>query len=679
MQKISSFKTIRKGENMRYLLIGNPNVGKSSIFNLMSESYAHVGNYGGITVEKKIGQFKFGELIDLPGTYSVSPSSEDEGIVTNSLIHENYDGIVNIVDSTHLKRNLHLSIQLLEFGRPIVMALNMMDELNHSGKKIDIKKLSKKLKCHVVGLSARTKEGIFDLVQQLENVGEKESFQLYYGKIIEEAIEQLMGLMKNPKNKALNRWLAIQILEGNHAILEHIEVNNPLQVELIVKKCEAAIIQNKVAFSLKGAIFNYRRDFINNLYNECLTTFTSLNKTKLVNQRIDRWITHPIIGFFIFLFVMFSIYFLTFDFLGNYISDAIGQLFEQIIPLAKSFLQILGAKEDGILMNLIIDGVLAGMSGVLVFVPQIGILFLLLAIIEGTGYMTRVAMMLDTLLSKFGLNGKSIVPLVTGIGCNVPAIMATRTIADKKERLLTILIIPFMSCSARIPVYGLLASIFFEKHRAIVILSMYIIGTVVALASAKILSLSIFKNTSNQFVLEIPPYRIPSGRNVFRQTKLMLMDFIEKAGKFILLGTIVLWFLQYMGPDGIAQTNDTSFLAYIGNFFAPLFQPLGFGTWKAASSLIVGFLAKELIVTSMIVIYGGESVYAQAITTSFMTGISAYSFMVFSLLYLPCLATVGVIHQETKSLRFTLFAVGFTFIIAYIVSFIIYQVGILFI
>jgi len=298
----------------------------------------------------------------------------------------------------------------------------------------------------------------------------------------------------------------------------------------------------------------------------------------------------------------------------------------------------------------------------------------MLAIIEGTGYMSRVAIMLDTLLSRFGLNGKSIVPLVTGIGCNVPAVMATRTIADKKERLLTILIIPFMSCSARIPIYALLASLFFAKYKAIVILSMYAIGTIVALVCAKLLSLSIFKNKTNNFILEIPPYRIPSGRNVYRQTKMMIMDFIEKAGKFILIGAIVLWFLNNLGPNGLTEIPGSSFLAYLGNFFAPIFKPLGFGSWQSTSSLIVGFLAKELIFSSMIVIYGGQHLVSNG-----FTGLSAFSFMVFSLLYLPCLATVGTIQQETKSLRFTLLALLFTFMVAYVVSLIIYQIGSVFI
>ncbi len=660
---------------MRYLLIGNPNVGKSSVFNLMSETYAHVGNYGGITVDKKIGKFKYGQLIDLPGTYSVSPNSDDEGVVTYSLIQDEYDGIINVLDSTHLKRNLHLTIQLLELGYPLFIVLNMVDELKQSGKKIDYLKLSEKLKCQVFGISARTKEGIQELTESLQTVENKQSFQLYYGNYIETAISKLMNLIKKENSKQFKRWLSIQLLEGNEGILKNIEISDSEELKQILINCEEEIIKNHIALSLKGAIFNYRREYIDKVIKDSLITVSEKNNTKQLNHRIDKWITHPFFGLIIFILVMFSIYFMTFDFLGSIISNVINYFItNQLTPMTANFLSLLGAQDNGILMSLVLDGIIAGVGGVLVFVPQIAILFLMLAIIEGTGYMSRVAIMLDTLLSKFGLNGKSIVPLVTGIGCNVPAIMATRTISDKRERLLTILIIPFMSCSARIPVYALLASLFFVQYKALVILSMYAIGTIVALTCAKILSLSIFKNTTNNFILEIPPYRIPSGRNVYRQTKLMIMDFIGKAGKFILIGTIVLWFLQYMGPGGHAVTQDSSFLAYLGNFFAPIFKPIGFGAWQSTSSLIVGFLAKELIFSSMIVIYGGE----MSVATAF-TGLSAFSFMVFSLLYLPCLATVATIHQETKSLKFTLYALLFTFTVAYLVSLMVYRLGLLFI
>jgi len=660
---------------MRYLLVGNPNVGKSSVFNLLSTTYAHVGNYGGITVDKKRGTFKYGEIIDLPGTYSVAPNSADEGIVTKSIIEDDYDGIINIVDSTHLKRNLHLTIELLEFGKPVIIGLNMMDELKLTGKTIDLDKLSRKLKCQVIGISAKTKSGIDELIETLKTVKQIEPFRFYYGKVIEEAIESLIPLIKTSDDENVNRWKAIQLLEGNSGLWDYLPQDNIDKVKEIVKNCEDEVIKQKIAFSLKGAIFNYRRLFINDVVNECLETISPINYHKEVNRKIDRIITHPFYGLIIFFLVMFGVYFLTFDLLGSVLSDLIYKFIgDYFTPFIDHLLTSIKVKDDSLLRSLILDGVIPGVGGVIIFVPQIAILFLMLAIIEGTGYMARVAIMLDTLFSKFGLNGKAIVPLITGIGCNVPAIMATRTIENKKERFLTIFIIPFMSCSARIPIYSLMATLFFEKHRALIILSMYIIGTIVALVTAKLLSVSIFKTDDNHFIIEIPPYRVPRPKNVLRHTKLMIRDFLEKAGKFILLGTIVIWFLLTLGPNGITLSQDSSFLAYLGKFFAPLFTPLGFGKWEAASSLIVGFMAKELILSSMIEIYGDMTL----IQASF-TGLSAFSFMVFSLLYLPCLATVGVIHQETKSLKMTLLSLLFTFSVAYVVSFCVYQVGLLFI
>jgi ferrous iron transport protein B len=655
---------------MRYLLIGNPNVGKSSLFNLLTNSYAQVGNYGGITVEAKMGRYKDGVILDLPGTYSVSPTSEDEGVVTHALLNDPYDGLINIVDATHLKRNLQLTIQLLELAVPTKIVLNMMDEIEHSGMKLDVNSLGDALGCPVYPISAKTKKGIDELKLDLTNQT-THHFHINYDQVIETAIERIELVLTGALIKANKRWIALQLLEGNQGIQTLLSESEKHKITQIVSETEQEIIASKLALSLKGAIFNIRRTFIESVLAQCLIKTGAKNQTKQMNHKIDRVLTHPIFGFMIFILVMLGVYTLTFDFLGNIISDAFdGWMGDSFTPFIVNLLERFGVGKDHIIMNLVTEGIIAGVGGVLVFIPQIAILFLLLAIIEGTGYMARVAIMLDTMLSKFGLNGKSIVPLITGFGCNVPAIMATRTIADKKERLLTMMIIPFMSCSARIPVYGLLASIFFEKYRGIVILSMYVLGTLVALLSAKLLSLSIFKNSANQFVLEIPPYRLPAARNIYRQTKMMVTDFIEKAGKYILLGAMVLWFLQYVGPNGVATTQDGSFLALIGKGFAPLLAPLGFGNWQSASSLIVGFFAKELIYSSMIVIYGSESIIGLTFDP-----ISAYSFMVFSLLYLPCFATVGTLKQESKSTKFTLMVLSFGFVVAYILSTLIYQIG----
>lgn len=657
---------------MRHLLLGNPNVGKSSVFNLLTNSYAHVGNYTGVTVEAKIGEFPGGELIDLPGTYSVAPSSEDEGIVTRTLLTGDYDGLINVVDATHLKRNLHLTIQLLELGKPIKIILNMMDELNDSGKDIDFVALASALNAPVYPFSARSKMGLEAVKASLLTISSQTPLKIEYPEIIEQAIAKLEGLFDDYENK---RFMAIQLLEGNTGILECFDSLNREAITAVVDQTEQAVIGAQLALSLKGAIFNARRQFIDRVVQASVKQFADIDKTKARSHRIDSVLTHSLWGSLIFIIVILSVYTLTFDLFGNLISDLLEGFFGDVLtPFVVSVLGKLGLAHDHAVVLLLTEGVIAGVGGVLVFLPQIAILFIFLALLEGTGYMARVAMMLDTLLSKFGLNGKAVVPLVTGVGCNVPAIMATRTIADKRERLLTIMIIPFMSCSARIPIYGLIASIFFNKYRGLVILSMYLIGAIVALLSAKLLSLSIFKDTNNQFVLEIPPYRLPSFVNIYRYTKMRVVDFVMKAGKFILIGTIVVWFLQYVGPSGVATTQDSSFLAYIGRIFAPVLKPLGFGNWQASSSLIVGFFAKEMIYSAMMTIYGSEAIIGQIFNPA-----SAYAFLVFSLLYLPCLATVSVIQSESKSNRFTALTLVFGFVVAYLIALIAYNIGLLFI
>ncbi|ERJ13450.1 ferrous iron transport protein B [Haloplasma contractile] len=686
---------------MKYLLVGNPNVGKSSLFNIITSSFAHVGNWSGVTVEKTIGKSGDVDIIDLPGTYSVCPSSEDEGVVSYALLNEHYNGLINVVDATHLKRNLYLSVQLLELGAPLYLVVNMIDEVDRSGMIIDTEKISKHLGCTVIKTSARTKKGIDELKLRIKDVVVNKPLKLEYGDIISQAIDKIKQLLRADRIHLRRSFLAIQILEGNESILNLMDLNKKEAIQTIIEETEQEIIKNKIALSLKGAIFNVRRKFIEEVISDCLIKEKEFNRVKHFNNKIDTYITHPVLGLIIFLGVLLFIYFLTFDMLGFVLSDLMDTFIQDsLTPFLANILPHIGIQ--GALLSLILDGILGGVAGVLVFVPQVAILFFLLAILEGTGYMARVAIMLDTLLSKFGLNGKSIVPLVTGFGCNVPAILATRTIVDKKERILTILILPFMSCSARIPIYALIAGNLFSNsylvriyetvnvfgatftinfkmtYMSLVMISLYVIGVLVALVSAKLFSLSIFKDASNTFILEVPPYRIPRLRNAYQQMKNMSIHFIEKAGKLILVGTIVIWFLSYIGHNGTNfvtdVSRDQSLLAMISGFFAPLFSPLGFGTWQATSGLIVGFLAKEFVASSMIVVYDGALNVSSAFTL-----ISAYSFMVFSLLYVPCLAAVGAIKQETGSWKWTLFSIGFSFTIAYLISLLIYQIGSFFI
>ena len=661
---------------LRLMLIGNPNVGKTTLFNSLTGANAHVGNWSGVTVDKLVGSIKKtnDELIDLPGTYSVTPSSEDEGVVTYALLNESYDGLLNIVDATHLKRNLHLTIQLLEANVPILVAMNMMDALHRKGLNLNLEKLEKMLGVDGVLISARKNEGIDEVIHQIPALTLKKPFRLYYGVIIETAISQILSLLRETPQHLDARWIAIQALEGNEGIYQSLSLANEVPIRAIVEETERKIINEKVALSLKGAIFNKRREFIHQLYRECMQTIPGFKvETKPKLTKVDRYLTHPIIGTLIFLVLMFLIYVVTFDLVGNPISDGFSAVLDEwIVPNLSNFLVSLGANPDGFIYGALIDGLVAGVGGVIVFLPQILILFFCLSLMEATGYMARVAIVMDYIFSGFGLNGKAIVPLVTGFGCNVPAIMATRTIPDRNERIKTMMVIPFMSCSARLPVYVLFVGMFFAKYQSLIIMGLYLLGIVIALLSAKLLSVSIFKKTEDNFILEVPPYRVPQVKNLISQTLNRGSDFIHTAGKFIVLGSVILWLLQEMGPAGLHVASDESYLAMLGSVLAPLFLPLGFGTWQAASSLVVGFLAKELVSSSMLIICGAEA----GILTLF-TPLQAFSFLVFSVLYIPCLSTVGVMYQETKSAKTTALMVAFGLIVAYLVSLIVYQLGLI--
>ncbi len=655
---------------MIYLLAGNPNTGKSTFFNSMTMSHVHVGNYSGVTVEKRVHHIKGYEganLVDLPGTYNVSPSGEDEGVVTYSLLNESYNGIINIIDSTHLKRNLHLSLQLLELGVPTLMVLNLKDALKNNGYVIDTKKLSKLLNVNTVSISAkdRNKEEMALVTDELKALQAFKGLELDYPQPIKWGIQRIHDLLRHDRLQVKKKWLALQILEGNEGIFRYLDLQKEDKIRKVVEEVEARIIEEEIALSLKGAIFNTRREYINDIVDQVMVKVEEKEHSKYFNQKIDRILTHQALGIPIFLFIMLMVYQISFgNFLG--LGKFLTNWFEIFITWGidhlSNFFTMLGF--TGFAHGLIVDGIFAGVSGVLIFLPQIVVLFFLLAILEGTGYMARVAIVMDRFLSRFGFNGKSIVPIITGFGCTVPAIMATRTISDKKERLLTIVTLPFVSCSARLPLYGVFVSLFFKQYQAIVILGIYVLGIIVMLGSAKILNLSYFKGEGSDFILEVPPYRVPQIRTITYQAFEKAHRFIKKAGTFILVGSIILWLLSNVGPAGIDIEPEDSFLGIIAGFIAPIFDPLGFGTWQATSSLISGFLAKEVVVSSLSVLYGVGGVAAA------FEPLSAITILVFASLYVPCISTVATIRSETGSTKWTIFSVVYPFIVAYGVAYI---------
>ncbi|MED4970320.1 ferrous iron transport protein B [Parageobacillus toebii] len=653
-------------------LFGNPNTGKTSLFNNLTGSYEYVGNWSGVTVEKKVGMLRQHgvPVVDLPGIYSLQPLSRDEGVATEFLLTESFSAIVNIVDASQLKRNLHLTVQLLEFGKPLIMALNMIDVAEKRGIKVDAKKLSQCINAPVIPVIARTGKGTKELVRAILSASEQNEhqFSIDYGADVEVAVQKIGEQLPDdlPVSK---RWLALQFLEGNKRVHAYLQTYVDIAPLILIRDN----VQQTLGCTLAEHIYKVRDKWITNVIKK--STVAIKQNPLTLTEKIDAIVTNKYLGLPIFLLFMYIMFMLTFDWLGTPLADLLDQFFSgPLTDWLSKLLSLIGASP--FIKELVLSGIVSGVGGVLVFVPQIFILFFFISLLEDSGYMARVAMVMDRFMEAIGLNGKSFIPMIIGFGCNVPGVMAARTIEQPKERLLTILLLPFMSCSARLPVYALFAGTFFAKNQAIVVFSLYVLGIVVALGLAKIFSSTLFKNESSIFVIELPPYRMPQALTLWRSTWDKGKGFIRKAGTFIFGGSVAIWLLTYVGPKGIGVSMDDSFLAVIGGVIAPILAPLGFGTWQAGSSLITGFLAKEVVVSTMNIIYHAKDMdLLQGVMAQHFTPLSALSFMTFVLLYVPCLATVATIRKETGSRKWTFISIGCALSIAYVISFVIYQGG----
>lgn len=665
---------------MEIALIGNPNTGKTSLFNNLTGSYEYVGNWSGVTVEKKVGVFKnnIGKLIDLPGIYSLNPLSKDEGVVTTYFLDEQVDRLLNILDASQLERNLHLTLQLLEYEKPALIGLNMIDVANNRGIKIDSANLSQILGVPVVPVVARSGKGCDHLIEVISTSSNhsKVKKHVYYGKAIEDAITKL-SIELIGKTQHSPRWLAIQLFEGNEYVFQYLaDLLEPNKLESLVSNLESVVKQeNSHVKSLENYIYMKRKEVIEKILAASVQKVSSIPP---LSERIDAIVTNRYLGMPIFLICMYLMFMLTFDWLGTPLSDILDGFLTG--PVTTGFEKFLGAVHASDFIHaLIIEGLIAGVGGVLVFVPQIFILFFFISLLEDSGYMARVALVMDRIMESVGLNGKAFIPMMIGFGCNVPGIMAARTIETPRERLMTILLTPLMSCSARLPVYALFVGAFFAAHKALVVLSLYVLGIVVALLLAKVFTKTLLKSETSLFVIELPPYRLPQIQSLWRSTWDKGKGFVRKAGTFIFAGSVFIWLLSYAGPYGLKVDMDDSFLAIIGNLFAPLLEPIGFGTWQAAASLITGFLAKEAIISTMNIIYFvPENASLQGLLSDFYTPLAAYSFMVFILLYIPCLATAATIYKETGSRKWTAFSILYALFIAYVLCLVIYQGGKLF-
>lgn len=664
-------------------LAGNPNSGKTTMFNDLTGSNQHVGNWPGVTVEKKDGRLKANKDIiiqDLPGIYSLSPYSLEEVVSRNYLIKEKPDAIINIVDASNLERNLYLTTQLTEIGVPVVVALNMIDIVKKNGDIIDIKKLSKALGCEVVETSAIKGIGSKDAVEKavaLVQSNAKSVPQHTFSEPVEDALNRISDLVKDKINSSSIRWYAIKLFERDKEILKETSFRTELQqqIEDIIVDCE-----QKFDDDSESIITNERYTYISSIIKQC---FKVKNKSRLTtSDKIDRIVTNRILALPIFAMVMFLIYYISISTVGTAMTDWVNDsLFGEIVPEAiGGFLESMGTAEW--LSSLILDGIVAGVGAVLGFLPQMLVLFLCLAILEDCGYMARIAFVMDRIFRKFGLSGKSFIPILVSTGCGVPGIMASRTIENDNERRMTVMTTTFMPCGAKLPIIALISGALFPES-VWVAPSAYFVGIAAIIVSGIMLKKTkLFASEPSPFIIELPTYHLPKVKGVLRTMYERGLAFVKKAGTIVLLATILIWFLSSFNWSMQMVDAEESILAGIGNVIAPIFSPLGWGDWKPAVASITGLIAKENVVGTFGILYGFAEVaedgaeYWPQFAAAF-TQLSAYSFLIFNLLCAPCFAAIGALRREMMSGKWTIFAIGYQCALAYVVSLIVYQIGML--
>jgi ferrous iron transport protein B len=673
-------KKERHNTELKVALAGNPNSGKTTMFNELTGSRQHVGNWPGVTVEKKTGRAFYQdyslEVIDLPGTYSLGAYSEDEVVARDFLTAGDYDVVLNIINSANLDRNLYFTIQLLEMGVDLIAVLNMADEAEKKGIKIDKKKLGQMLGTPVVETVASRGRGIKRLLEKtIENRNLSEaSLKIDYGTELEELIAEVIELLKeNDFSQQLNqRWAAVKLIEHDPEAVKLLEREIGASK---AKKIKSLIAERELRAEddFDNLIINKKYEFINKIIEESVTRPEVDQEPENTSDKIDAVVTNKYLGIPIFMAVMWAIFKFTFT-LGDPLIGYIESFFE----LAGTWIGdlLLEAGVAPLLSSFVTDGIIGGVGSVLVFIPNIFLLFLAIGILEDSGYMSRAAYVMDKVMSKLGLHGKSFIPMIVGFGCNVPGVMATRTLDSKRDRIISILINPLMSCSARLPVYVVFAGALFADHASTVVFSLYILGIVMAVIMAGIFNKILFKGERSHFVMELPPYRIPTLKGVFIHMWEKVGAFLKKAGTIIFSVVVLIWVLANL-PLGVEYASAQSLIGQFGQLVAPIFAPLGFGTWQAASSLVFGILAKEVVVGTLGVVYAaGEGGLRAALQANY-SPLAAYSFLTMVLIYTPCIATLGAIKSETQSWKWPIITASYLFVLAWIVSFLIYQGGML--
>ncbi len=669
---------------MVFALAGNQNSGKTTLFNVLTGSNQRVGNFPGVTVDQKEGEirgYKDCTLVDLPGIYSIRSYTQEEIVSRDFILKGHPDGIINIVDATNIERNLYLTLQLLELRVPMVLALNMMDEVRANGGTIDIKKLSGALGIPVVPISAIKGEGVSELMDRAVEVASSRTAPKVYdfcreGSAVHRCIHAVVHLIQDHTDSAglPVRFCATKLIESNEPEWAEALKLNQNELELI----EHCVIEmeNETGLDRNAALADMRYAFIEDVVEKAVVKSHESREHKR-SVAIDRVLTGRYTAIPVFLAIMFLVFYLTFNVIGQRLSDWLALGIDALAAAAEKGLITYGI--NPVVRSLVIDGIFAGVGSVLSFLPIIVTLFFLLSILEDTGYMARVAFVMDSALRRIGLSGRSFVPMLIGFGCSVPAIMATRTLASDRDRRMTILLTPYMSCSAKIPIYAVFSAAFFPKHAALVMIGLYVTGIVVGILVALIMKNTLFKGKPVPFVMELPNYRLPSPRSVALLLWDKAKDFLQRAFGIIFIVSILIWFLQSFDDRfNVVEDSSLSLLGMLGRFLAPAFKPLGFGDWRIATSLVTGFTAKEAVVGTMAVLLNTDSDMLGAALTGLFTPLQAVSFLVFTLLYTPCVAAVAAIRRELNSGLQTVGVVILQCVVAWICAFIVFNVGGLF-
>jgi ferrous iron transport protein B len=682
-------------EELQVGFVGNPNCGKTTLFNAYTGAKLKVANWPGVTVEKKEGAFKYHnhifKLVDLPGTYSLTSYTMEEKLTREYILNDDVDVIIDVADASSLERNLYLTLQLIELGKPVVLALNMMDIVEERGMEIDLHRLPEMLGIPVIPVSARKKTGLDILMHAVAHHKFKEkdnNLEHHHGKRIPEhsdniskqhdeltvvysddleykirkISEILMGKYPDIKNL---RWHAIKLLEQDPEIVKQYPVN----------------ISRYVDRSYETDIINQKYDFIEEIIEEVLVNKNSKEES---TDKVDRILTNRYLGMPIFLLIMAMVFFLTFT-IGDALKGVFELTFNAISEATLHFLTVTGTGE--VLTSLVVDGIIAGVGGILTFLPNIFILFLALAFLEDSGYMSRVAYVMNSLMGKIGLSGRAFIPMLLGFGCTVPAVMASRTLENIKDRRRTIMITPFMSCSAKIPIYVLISGMFFGKYATLAAFSLYVVGLAVGILTAYIMNKMDTRKDKNKAIntllIELPEYKAPNARTIFIYVWDKVKDYLSKAGTTIFLASIFIWFILNFGFDGKVEDMSRSFGAILGHYLVPVLKPAGLGLWQIGVALISGLAAKEVVVSSFSVLFGianinsseGMNSLLQILRPEGFGALNAYALMVFCLLYTPCAAAMGVIARELKSVKWTVFTIFFQLIIAWLAAVLVFQIG----